>query len=170
MYKRLLVPVDGSATSNHGLAEAVRLAKSTGARLRILHVVDGIAFARAHSPLTADAAAFRASGKKLLDEIMGRLRAQPVRAEAALVENLSGRAADSIVKEAKKWGADAIVMGTHGRRGINRFVFGSDAEIVLRTAPVPVLLVRAPAKAARRQPSATRAVRPGTGRAARRSV
>ena len=149
MYKRILVPVDGSATSNNGLAEAVRLAKATGAKLRILHVVDGIAFARAHSPLTADAAAFRDSGKKLLEEVMGRLRTQPVRVESVMVENLSGRAADSIVKEAKKWGADAIVMGTHGRRGINRFVFGSDAEIVLRTATVPVLLVRAARGSAR---------------------
>jgi nucleotide-binding universal stress UspA family protein len=149
MYKRILVPVDGSPTSDQGLAEALRLARSTGARLRILHVVDGIAFARAHNPLTADAAAFRASGRKLLDEIVARLRKQPVKAEAVLVENLSGRAADSIVKEAKKWNADVIVMGTHGRRGINRVVFGSDAEIVLHTAPVPVLLVRGGTKAAR---------------------
>jgi nucleotide-binding universal stress UspA family protein len=43
---------------------------------------------------------------------------------------------------AKEWRADLIIMGTHGRRGVNRLVFGSDAELVIRTAPVPVMLVR----------------------------
>lgn len=158
MYKRILVPVDGSPASLNGLNEAIRLAKAGDAVLRVLHVVDGIAFVGEHSPFTADADTFRRSGKKLLDEVMSRVRKQPVRADSLIVENLSGRAADSIAKEAKKWRADLVVMGTHGRRGFNRFVFGSDAELVVRTATVPVLLVRGrgrPAKAARRKKKKT---------------
>jgi nucleotide-binding universal stress UspA family protein len=149
MYKRILVPVDGSSASSNGLDQALRLAKAGGAALRVLHVVDGIAFVGEHSPLTADAEAFRRSGEKMMREVMSRVRRQPVQADSLIVENLTGRAADTIVKEARKWRADLIVMGTHGRRGFNRFVFGSDAELVARTAPVPVLLVRGRAGSAK---------------------
>jgi nucleotide-binding universal stress UspA family protein len=149
MYKRILVPVDGSTTSMNGLEKAIRLAKASGARLRVLHVVDGIAFSREHSMFTATAEKFRESGRKLIKEVMARVRKQQVRAESRMVENLTGRAADTIVKEAGKWKADVIVMGTHGRRGFNRLMLGSDAELVARTATVSVLLVQ-PSKAKRR--------------------
>ena len=62
-----------------------------------------------------------------------------------MIESFGGRAAEFIVAQAKKWGADLIVLGTHGRRGVKRLVMGSDAEQVVRTSPVPVLLVRAKA-------------------------
>jgi nucleotide-binding universal stress UspA family protein len=57
-------------------------------------------------------------------------------------ETVGGAAADAIVREAKKQRADLIVLGTHGRRGMRRMVMGSDAEEVVRTARVPVLLVK----------------------------
>lgn len=142
MLKRILVPVDGSPTSMRGLEKALRLARDGGRRLRILHVVDGIAFSRDHSMFTATAEKFRASGKKLVRDVMARVRKQKVQADSRVVENLTGRAADTIVKEANKWGADMIVMGTHGRRGFNRLVLGSDAEIVVGAAAVPVMLVQ----------------------------
>jgi nucleotide-binding universal stress UspA family protein len=59
-----------------------------------------------------------------------------------MIESFGGRAADFIVQQANKWGADLIVLGTHGRRGVKRLVMGSDAEQVVRTTRVPVLLVR----------------------------
>ena len=149
MYKRILVPVDGSTTSMNGLDKAIRFTQASGAKLRVLHVVDGIAFSREHSMFTAMAEKFRESGRKLIKEVMARVRKQRVQAESRMVENLTGRAADTIVKEANKWKADVIVMGTHGRRGFNRLVLGSDAELVVRTAAVPVLLVQ-PSKAGRR--------------------
>jgi nucleotide-binding universal stress UspA family protein len=65
-------------------------------------------------------------------------------------ENFSGRVADVILNEARKWRADVIVMGTHGRRGISRTLLGSDAEAVVRSATAPVLLVRGKAAAASR--------------------
>ena len=71
---------------------------------------------------------------------MTNLKERNVRADSVIVEHAS--AATSIVKEAKKWRADLIVMGTYGRRGMNRVVLGSDAEILLQIAPVPVLLAR----------------------------
>jgi nucleotide-binding universal stress UspA family protein len=144
VYRRILVPVDGSSVSRSGLDEAIGIAKSEGATLRILHVVDRIAFVRDHNVFTAGADQYRESGRKLMKEIMLSVAKHHVNAEAVTVENLSGRASDSIVKEAKKWGADLIIMGTHGRRGMHRLILGSDAELVIRTAPVPVLLVRGP--------------------------
>ncbi|HEX7043179.1 MAG TPA: universal stress protein [Burkholderiales bacterium] len=150
MYKRVLVPVDGSAVSMAGLDEAIRLAKN-GAKLRVLHVVDGIAFVRNYSVFTASAADFREAGRKLMEEVMAYVRRKGVKAEPQIIENLSGRAADSIIDAAKKWRADLIVMGTHGRRGVNRMVLGSDAEIVIRTSPVPVLLVRGTKQSGRKR-------------------
>jgi nucleotide-binding universal stress UspA family protein len=65
-----------------------------------------------------------------------------VTCETQLVEVLGNAAANTIVDDARRSGVDLIVMGTHGRRGIRRLALGSDAEIVLRYSPVPILLVR----------------------------
>ena len=64
------------------------------------------------------------------------------RAKLKLVETPAGSVGTMIVEQAQEWPADLIVLGTHGRRGIRRLVMGSDAEYVVRTTPVPVLLVR----------------------------
>jgi nucleotide-binding universal stress UspA family protein len=66
-----------------------------------------------------------------------------VRATTVLRETIGGAAADAIVREARKQRADLLVLGTHGHRGLRRMVLGSDAEQVVRSASVPVLLVRA---------------------------
>jgi nucleotide-binding universal stress UspA family protein len=72
-----------------------------------------------------------------------------IKAESALFRDPSNRVADMVVSEPRKWRADLIVMGTHGRRGINRLMPGSDAEQVIRTSPVPVLTVRGVKRPAR---------------------
>lgn len=156
MYKRILAPVDGSHTSTLGLEEAVQLAKEHRAKLRIVHVVD-------ESVLTLDVGSmnllanlsdgFVASGKRVLRNARAVAAHRGMKAEAVMYENLTGRVADFILKEAQTWRADIIVMGTHGRRGINHALLGSDAETVVKSSAVPVLLVRAPAaqRAARRK-------------------
>jgi nucleotide-binding universal stress UspA family protein len=88
--------------------------------------------------------ALRAGGKKLLTRAEVKVRKHGLEAETVLVQTFGRRVADVIVIQAKKWRADVIVLGTHGRRGLSRMVMGSDAEWVLREAPVPVLLVRSP--------------------------
>ena len=148
-YRKILVAVDGSTASAKGLREAIRLAKTDSARLFILHVVDEYpAFAAldgmmAGAPGADLVPAMREGGKRVLAKAEGVARKQKVKAKAILREMLSGPAAYPIVREAKKLGADLIVLGTHGRRGVRRLVLGSDAEQVVRTASVPVLLVRA---------------------------
>lgn len=87
------------------------------------------------------AAARRKGGAKLLETAQSAARANGVELQVELLDSVGGPA-DQIVAYAKKWGADLIVMGTHGRRGLRRLALGSDAEMVLRSAPVPVLFVR----------------------------
>ena len=84
----------------------------------------------------------RDEGKKVLAQASADVKAQGLEPETRLMAALGERAADLIVDEARRWRADLIVMGTHGRRGVVRLALGSDAERVLRLSPVPVLVVR----------------------------
>ena len=145
MYKRILVPVDGSETSLLGLQHAIRLAKDQKAKLRLLHVVHDYLIAEGrHSMVTSSylLKELRERGQTILKEAASMALKKHVEAETQVVETLMGPIGASIVKCAEKWPADLIVLGTHGRRGIRRLVMGSDAEYVVRTAPVPVLLFR----------------------------
>ncbi len=147
MYKRILVPVDGSSTSQLGLSEAIRLAKQIKASVRIVHVVDEFVADSTLGPAVYYdkwVEALREGGRKTLADAQAFAKRQDFEPEAVLVETIGRRAADVIVEQVKQWPADLIVMGTHGRRGMRRLVMGSDAELVVRSAPVPVLLVREP--------------------------
>lgn len=150
-YQRILVPVDGSATSSRGLDEAIRLARVTGARLHLLHVVDELTFATGFETgatyLGDIVPLMREAGQAIVAEGCARAAAAGIPADGTLCDRFAVRVCDAIVDEAREWKADLIVLGTHGRRGVGRLLLGSDAEQVLRLAQVPVLLVRAPAEA-----------------------
>ena len=146
MYQKVLVPVDGSATSELGLQEAMKLARLTGASVRLLHVVDVLSLAIAGAGTAGVAgdmlAAVRESGRTILRRAEASVQAAGLTVDTVLHENTSGRVAEIVADEATSWGADLVVLGTHGRRGVGRLILGSDAEQVLRLSPVPVLLVR----------------------------
>lgn len=147
MYRHILVPVDGSATSQRGLKEAASLAKTLGATIRLVHIVDETALTLNPEAATATAPLleqFAESGKQVLRDAVAAAQREGVQVETAMHENIAGRVADRILDEAAKWPAELIVMGTHGRHGIRHVVLGSDAEAVVRSAQVPVLLVRSP--------------------------
>jgi nucleotide-binding universal stress UspA family protein len=152
MYQRILVPVDGSPTSNAGVDEAIRLARLTGAQLRLLHVVDPMALslgAGAYGFGGGDLlTALEDAGRSILQSARERVAAAGIAVDTALTGPIGGRVCDHVAAQCSDWHADLIVLGTHGRRGVGRALLGSDAEQVLRSAPVPVLLVRAPAEAA----------------------
>lgn len=145
MYKHILVPIDGSAESMRGVAEAVKLARSLGAELRLFHVVNepalisvdmtGVSFETLSQVL-------REHGQQIVAAAEKVVREQGVEPHSVIVEAVGARAADLIVGTAGQWPADLIVMGTHGRHGLQRLALGSDAQLVLRYSPVPVLLVR----------------------------
>jgi nucleotide-binding universal stress UspA family protein len=146
MYRRILVPIDGSATSFLGLQEALKLAESSPATLRLVHVVneflmsDVMYFPADHYDKLIEP--LREAGRRVLENARRITRERGLEAQAVMLETIGGRAADLILTDARTWPADLIVMGTHGRRGLSRMVLGSDAELVLRGSPVPVLLVR----------------------------
>jgi nucleotide-binding universal stress UspA family protein len=146
MYQRILVPVDGSPTSDQGLEEALRIAKTTGGSLRLVHVVNELIFSTGFEFYSADVAGvLREGGEAILAEARARAAASGIDVSSALLECFGGRICDFVVDEAKNWHADLIVIGSHGRHGIDRFLIGSDAEQILHVAPMPVLLVRATA-------------------------
>jgi nucleotide-binding universal stress UspA family protein len=145
MYQRILVAVDGSPTSLRGLDEAIKIAKSSGGRLMLVNVVNELLMTGDVVPSVyydSIVQSLRESGIKVLEQTAAIVRRADVACEPQLIETLGGRVADQIVKQAKDWSADLIVMGTHGRRGLERLAMGSDAELVLRLSHVPVLLVR----------------------------
>lgn len=145
-YKKILVAVDGSKAAEKGLREALRLAGSKGTRLTILNVVNTFpAFASLEGglPVVDLLPALREGGKKVLARARATAQKAGVRPAIVMREITGGPTADAIVREARKQRADVLVLGTHGRRGMSRVLLGSDAEQVVRTSPVPVLLVRA---------------------------
>lgn len=147
MYTKILVPVDGSPTSLQGLAEAIKLARLTGAKLKLLHVIDLLsimAVPEAGGALTSQMVdQLTEGGRQILADAKARAEAAGITAETQLVENAATRVCDVVIDQAGAWGAELIVIGTHGRRGVGRMLLGSDAEQVVRQSPVPVLLVRA---------------------------
>jgi len=151
MYRRILVAVDGSQTSNLALEHALALAKEQGARVRIVYALESLHYlvALAGGPYPFDAAelldAMRREGEHLLAASLEKARAVAADAETALLDGKepTDRIAQLVVQDAANWDADLIVLGTHGRRGFDRLFLGSVAETVLRIASVPVLLVRA---------------------------
>jgi nucleotide-binding universal stress UspA family protein len=147
MYKHILVAVDGSDTSNRALQEAIKLAKEQQATLRLEHVVDETpVYMTMDTPyLLADyQKAMREAGQKLLATCaaMAQQAGVEVDTKFVILELLAQRICDAINEEAKRWPADLIVIGTHGRHGFNHVLLGSVAEGVIRLATKPVLVFR----------------------------
>ena len=142
MYERILVPVDGSRPSDLGVEEAIKIAKLCGGALCLIHVVNEYLAIQGAYYSAEVAAALREQGEKLLKDAKARVEKAGVKADTAMLDGIKGMSSDLIVDYARRWPAQLIVMGTHGRRGLSRLALGSDAENVLRTAPSPVLLVR----------------------------
>lgn len=145
IYQRILCPIDGSATAECGMHEAIRLARDQRAAVRFLYVVDLYVMVTYFGPTvmvqdTIDA--LRATAAATLAQAVQAAQAQGIQAEQAIVESIAGRVAPRIVEQARDWPADLVVLGTHGRRGVSHLVMGSDAEEVVRSSPAPVLLVR----------------------------
>jgi nucleotide-binding universal stress UspA family protein len=148
MYRNILVPIDGSATSERGLEEAIRLAQLTKGRLKLLYVIDELSFYTAMDGYALGVGDFpntlREEGLALLVKAKATVDNAGVPCDTMLCDNLAAQVHEVVVKEAAAWPAGIIVLGTHGRRGVGRIVMGSGAEKILRQSPVPVLLVRAP--------------------------
>ena len=146
MYQRILVPVDGSDCADRGLSEAMALARLTGARIRLVHVIDE-PFVAIGADMAAGAtedlvAIAREAARQVLANATDKVKRAGITVDDVLLDSFDGRLCDLVVSAVEDWSADLIVIGTHGRRGVDRFLLGSGAEQILRLSPVPVLLVR----------------------------
>ncbi|HUG22739.1 universal stress protein [Piscinibacter sp.] len=149
MYSRILVPIDDSPTARCGLDEAAALARELGSTLHLLNVVDArllVGEVSAYMPPDQLLNDWRAAGERLVAQAVATARSKGITVDGVVRCDPGWRVCDMILEEAKSWRAELIVMGTHGRRGFKRVAVGSDAELVLRESPVPVLLVRQPAQ------------------------
>jgi nucleotide-binding universal stress UspA family protein len=146
MFKRIVVAVDASPTGDLALETAIRLAADNQSRLRIVHAVDTVSITLGvEFPVQADVSeSIVSSGQTILEHAHKVAAAAGVAAETVLlrIDLLGKRLAEAIAEDAESWPADLIVVGTHGRRGLNRLFLGSVAEGIVRVAGKPVLLIR----------------------------
>lgn len=132
MFDRFLVPVDGSALAERAIPYAIALARATHGEITLLHATPEVTSSTGQEAELATAAR--------LDEIVSQIRLQGLRAGT---QTLGGDAARAILKAASATPTSMIVMTTHGRGGLGRWLYGSVAEQVLRDADLPILLISA---------------------------
>ncbi len=137
----VLLATDLSATSDPAEAEAMRLAGALGARLIAVSVIDPGALRMPGGHYRARVDQVRTEREVAAQALVARAHEAGV-ATAFLV--WEGDPGEAIVDAASAEGADLIVLGTHGRRGVNRSLFGSVSDHVVRNAPCPVVVVRGP--------------------------
>ena len=148
MYKHILVAIDDSQTSRKALDEAIALAKLHGAGLDIAHAVDEsmVRAYAAHGAVLANARqlgqAMVAGGESVLDEAVAAARAAGLEPTRRLLVSEDLHADDQIAAAVEQSGADLLVVGSHGRRGVQRLLLGSVAENLLRKVDISVLIVR----------------------------
>jgi nucleotide-binding universal stress UspA family protein len=143
MYRKILVPTDGSACAQHAVHEAVELAKAIDAEITFLYALENPLTTGTASPEALPYSAqlwddLKAMADEALQAATAVAESSGVHATAVRVDN---RAPVQAILEAEDE-HDLVIMGTHGRRGFNRWMFGSVAEGALRRAKRPFLLIR----------------------------
>jgi len=143
MYKNVLIPVDGSKCSQAALDHGVKLAKTVGANISLLHILEDPLTIAYSLPETVSYqpelySELKAAALAILEKAEKQVRAEGVDCVSDLISDANP--AHAILEASKE--ADLIIMGTHGRKGLDRFVFGSVTEGVLRRSDKPVLILR----------------------------
>jgi len=139
MYETILVPVDGSAPSDAAADHAITLARDAGATLSVLSAVDIHALESAKLDAAELVERYEAEAEKHVDAVADRARDAGVDVQTAVIRGAPYRV---ILDRIDAVGADLVVMGSHGRRGVERYLLGSTTERVLRLSSVPVLVIR----------------------------
>jgi nucleotide-binding universal stress UspA family protein len=140
-YEKILIATDGSEYTKNAVDYGIDIAKSTGAKLFAIYVVDTAAFAS----IPMDAAwesmyeLLKQEGDLAIKYVTERAKAEGLEVEGNLIE---GHPADEIIRYSEKNSISLIVMGTLGKSGLDRFLLGSVAEKVVRNSKIPVLVVR----------------------------
>lgn len=144
MFKHILVPVDGSETSLQAVSKAAELAKAFNSEVTAVYVLDPYPFTGVGADFAYGQAQYlsaaTAEANKALEDVTARMKDTGVTVKTLVGEGHAIH--EGIVRVGENVGADLIVMGSHGRRGLEKLVLGSVAQRVLQTAKVPVLVVR----------------------------
>ena len=144
MFKHILVPVDGSETSLQAVSKAAELAKVFNSEVTAVYVLDPYPFTGVGADFAYGQAQYlsaaTAEANKALEDVTERMKDTGVTVKTLVGEGHAIH--EGIVRGGENVGADLIVMGSHGRRGLEKLVLGSVAQRVLQTAKVPVLVVR----------------------------
>jgi nucleotide-binding universal stress UspA family protein len=148
MFKHILLPTDGSALSDKGVKQTIRMAKALGAQITAVHVVHG------YRPLTEEGYVmpevpvlreqFERDVEKHSNEVLSPVRQAAVQAgvKCDTVVATADSPYEAIISQAKKSRCDLIMMASHGRRGIQRLLHGSETSKVLTHSKIPVLVLR----------------------------
>lgn len=149
MYKHILVPTDGSALSDKAVEAALKLAKLSGARVTAFHAVEPYPLQGAYAAEASGVAELQPEifaersqeyAKRLLGAIAAAAAAANVQCSTAYATSRS--ASQAIIEKAKQEKCDLIVMASHGRRGLEGFLLGSETQKVLTHSTIPVLVYR----------------------------
>lgn len=149
MYAQILIASDGSELADRALDHGLKLAKLAGSALTIVTVTEPVTLVGGGyasvaggviDPLPELVEAQEKAARELLERAAKRAAEQGVTAKTILVDN--SFAADGIVATANEIGAELIIMGSHGRRGLNRLLLGSQTNNVLAHTKIPVLVTR----------------------------
>lgn len=140
-YKKILAALDFSDPSYAAAQEALELAARLSAEVTFCHVIDArymdIAASTLVEPPALQEERLRKVAQERMDELLGRVGAGvEIRVSLRI-----GVPCDEILAEREEWGADLVIMGTHGRTGLKRAILGSQAELVMRGCPVPIMIV-----------------------------
>ncbi len=136
-YKNILLAIDGSRSSEKAAEKAIDLAKDYGGEIKAISVVDVTDEFMAQAPEEVEALVKKSKG--IVEDVSGRAASEGIKAEGIVREGEADKVITDIAKEQK---TDIIVMGSHGRTGLGRFLMGSVAEKVIGRSPCPVLIVR----------------------------
>lgn len=148
MYTKIMVAVDSSDTAKKALDEAIRLAGAFATSLCIVHALDEGPLAQhglgigTFLDIDQVKAEMRKAAEQLLEGAAATAAAAGLSAERRLLESEDLRIAEQLAGAARDWGADLIVVGTHGRHGVDRLLVGSVAENLMRLAGTSLLMVR----------------------------
>lgn len=139
-FGKILFPTDFSESAENAARYAISLAKKYGGKLYIVHIVEPFTYTTDFGlDYSVQYKEMEATARRLLDEFVTSIQRNNLNAEGVL---LSGEPFVEIIKYAKREQVDLIVMGTHGRTGLEHMLLGSVAEKVVRKSPCPVLTVK----------------------------
>jgi nucleotide-binding universal stress UspA family protein len=148
MYKHIMLPIDGSELSFKAVNECFAFAKSIGAKVTALHVVPNVSI-NVPVGFTSDLVhqiekereeEYMKSGRKMLADLEARARSNSIECDNLVVPG--NNPYEQIISNAEKNDCDLIMMASHGRRGLNAVLLGSETVKVLTHTKIPVLVVR----------------------------